>query len=221
MNNKDEKENKFTAFQILILLVAGLMLGACNQTSKDVWKPKFEPPKAQVDLTEDNYFVSFADGATKPYLTDTEQLRRDFGDVRKDQVEKIVVLVPQQKFQNRAANLKQIIESEGFSANQITFLKQNEFVNEAVIQIHEWKASVDDCPNWDKPHGTDYHNSLGVNFGCATAQNLALMVDNPHDLEKGRSPSMARADQPVAAQMRYRSGEIIDINRAEGVLAGD
>lgn len=219
MSHTHKQKDKLSYFQILILLVAGIILSACGQSNKDQWKPRFDPPEASVNVGEYDYYVAFDQSASKPYLSDAERLTRDLGDVRLAQVEQVELLVPQHKFDERANNLKSVLSNLGFDKNKIKIVKEVEFDNIALVRVHEWRAEVADCPNWNKPHGTDYKNSLGPNFGCSTAQNLALMVDNPHDLERGRTASHARSDQGVLAQQRYRSGEIIDINRADGVLA--
>jgi type IV pilus biogenesis protein CpaD/CtpE len=44
-------------------------------------------------------------------------------------------------------------------------------------------------------------------FGCATAANLALMVADPRDLQRGAEPGDPAGDAALAAVRRHQAGE--------------
>jgi pilus assembly protein CpaD len=48
-------------------------------------------------------------------------------------------------------------------------------------------------------------------FGCATTNNLGVMVANPADLERGRPLDPADAEAASLSIQRYRVGEIIPL----------
>lgn len=205
---------------LAMMMAIGLMLSGCNQAHKADWQPRFEPPTPQVELAEKYYYVSFPKGHEQAFLSETEDLLRDLQDIRPEQITKIELQAPKSLARQRVEHVKRIIRAAGLDTAPIEVSEgKNSLHDEAILLIHEWDAVVADCPDWSKPHGTDYQNSLSANFGCASATNLAMMVDNPHDLEQGRAPGANRAHQGVMSVDRFRAGEIIDINRDEGVLA--
>ncbi len=71
------------------------------------------------------------------------------------------------------------------------------------------KALPPQCGEWDEDWLHPFTNGNAANFGCATAHNLALIVQNPADLEYPSEPSSS-ADAYVAAGAldRYRKGAV-------------
>jgi pilus assembly protein CpaD len=63
------------------------------------------------------------------------------------------------------------------------------------------------CPNWSKPPGNDFDNTMHSDFGCATAVNFAAMVANPSDLAVGQTMGPQFGDPALAAVQRFRSGK--------------
>ena len=58
-----------------------------------------------------------------------------------------------------------------------------------VVAAESWSARTLPCPDWSKTGGVyDPFNLPGSNLGCATARNLADMVEDPRDIEVGRKP---------------------------------
>jgi pilus biogenesis lipoprotein CpaD len=84
---------------------------------------------------------------------------------------------------------------------------------ELVLERH--LVRLPPCPDWSRESGLDYANLPGSNFGCATQTNLGLMIENPADLARGRE--LAPADGIHAAEgiVRYRAGEIIELQEEE------
>lgn len=60
-----------------------------------------------------------------------------------------------------------------------------------VVSAESYSARALNCPDWSKPSEYDPLNQPNSNFGCATSRNIADMVDNPRDLEMGRTPGPA------------------------------
>lgn len=62
------------------------------------------------------------------------------------------------------------------------------------------------CPDWS--HQTqNYDNSVHSNFGCATANNIAIQLDDPADAVRGHGTS-TDTESTVRTIGRYRVGEI-------------
>jgi type IV pilus biogenesis protein CpaD/CtpE len=50
--------------------------------------------------------------------------------------------------------------------------------------------------------------TLPARFGCANRANLAAMVADPADLDRGRALAPAQGDAAIAAVQRYRKGQV-------------
>jgi pilus assembly protein CpaD len=81
--------------------------------------------------------------------------------------------------------------------------------NRAVIDSVRYLVTLPPCPNWSKPPTEGFTNTVGSNFGCATTDNLALMVASPADLVRGRELGPVGGAQASAAIARYEVGEIV------------
>jgi hypothetical protein len=71
------------------------------------------------------------------------------------------------------------------------------------------------CPSWATETSDPFDNQPIPQFGCSNARNLALMVEQPDDLVKGRPLGPARASTTVGAIRRY------DNNQTRGLLDPD
>jgi pilus assembly protein CpaD len=74
------------------------------------------------------------------------------------------------------------------------------------LVVEHATATVPDCPNWTKPPGNPFDNSLHSDFGCATAIDLAAMVADPRDLVEGRPLAPVVGDAAIWPINRYRTG---------------
>jgi pilus assembly protein CpaD len=54
------------------------------------------------------------------------------------------------------------------------------------VVVSRTRATVPNCPNWDRPASPDYENRQMPSYGCGVNSNLAAMVAHPGDLEHGR-----------------------------------
>lgn len=177
-------------------------------------------PKAQVVLKEDNYVMNFPAHSEKAYLKDEIRFKREIEDIRPSEVESLMLYQPKGNI-NRSLYVQKLLKNSKLADKKLTIAVDEKLDNQTVLAVTHWKAEVPNCPDWSKPTGTDYYNGNGPNFGCATEQNLASMVANPHDIERGRDAGPADAHQGVLGVERYRRGEIIEIRREDGVLADE
>lgn len=84
---------------------------------------------------------------------------------------------------------------------------------EIVLERH--LVQLPPCPDWSRESGLDYSNLPGSNFGCATQTNLGLMIANPSDLVRGRKLAPASGIHAAESIVRYRSGEVIELQEEE------
>ena len=78
--------------------------------------------------------------------------------------------------------------------------------SELRLVVEHATARVPGCPDWSKPPGNDFANTLHGDFGCATAGDLAAMVADPRDLVEGRPLAPVVGDAAIFAIHRYRTG---------------
>lgn len=61
------------------------------------------------------------------------------------------------------------------------------------------------CPDWSGWHVANYSNSPTSNFGCAHANNVSKMIENPNDLVAGRGDYHPDAERSAAVIQEYRA----------------
>ena len=79
------------------------------------------------------------------------------------------------------------------------------------IVLERYVVTPPACPDWSRKTGVDYANGPHSNFGCATAANLGLMIDNPRDLVEGRRLGPADGIHQAEGIVRYREGELPEL----------
>ncbi|MBM3617800.1 MAG: hypothetical protein FJX23_04570 [Alphaproteobacteria bacterium] len=69
------------------------------------------------------------------------------------------------------------------------------------------RLTTSDCPNWyDGEHATNYGNTTLPNFGCASAHNLGMALEDPNDYLRGRGHSgTADAERVTRVFEAYRT----------------
>jgi pilus assembly protein CpaD len=80
--------------------------------------------------------------------------------------------------------------------------------NRAIIETGRYLATLPPCPDWSKPASVAFTNTVGSNFGCATAVNFARMVASPADLAEGRPVGPVDAIPAAAAVQRYLADKV-------------
>ncbi len=92
--------------------------------------------------------------------------------------------------------------------------------NHLALMVDRYVATPPACPDWSGSPMTPHDNVPGSNFGCATMNNLAQMVDNPRDLMEGRALGPADAEPASDAVKRYRAGQVKPLLGAQGASGG-
>lgn len=73
------------------------------------------------------------------------------------------------------------------------------------VTVRRFTAVAPNCPDWETTVPNPYTNVAASNHGCATAQNLSVMIEDPADLIEGRDIGDARGDSNVGAVNRLRT----------------
>lgn len=80
------------------------------------------------------------------------------------------------------------------------------------VVIQRYSVTLPACPDWSGNPAHTWNNTVGSNWGCATAVNLGLMVDDPADIATGRVPGPMDGEAAVLAIQRYRAGKTRPLN---------
>lgn len=174
------------------LLLSGV-LTACNQTTQT----RSRAPEPVVVTSYQHAVVEFAYGGTELDKT-AQSVLNDFilnNDIsRKDDVLIEVVGEKGSRSFERARLVGAYLKRLDLSPRLVAVAPGGEVLNlqQVKIKLARYAAHVPDCPNWTKRTADAFSNGLSSNFGCAQAANLALMVADPRDLQRGRD--LAPAD---------------------------
>jgi type IV pilus biogenesis protein CpaD/CtpE len=75
------------------------------------------------------------------------------------------------------------------------------------VQLDTYRAIAPLCPNWSTVYGSSYNRGNTSNFGCATAINFLMMIDDPIILFKGEHALSHDAARDSLAIADHRAGK--------------
>jgi pilus assembly protein CpaD len=75
------------------------------------------------------------------------------------------------------------------------------------ILLDTYRAIPPRCPNWSTTYGTGYNRGTTSNFGCSTASNFLLMIDDPVILFKGEQALSRDGSRDSLAIADHRAGK--------------
>jgi pilus assembly protein CpaD len=76
-----------------------------------------------------------------------------------------------------------------------------------MLSFTRFVASAAPCGDWSHNMGQSTRNTEMPDLGCATQNNFAAMVEDPHDLIGPRGVTAADAERRAAVFDKYRKGE--------------
>ncbi len=109
----------------------------------------------------------------------------------------------------RRVSLAELIVSSGLDPASVRVRSNIRGIaeNEINLTIKRYLVTLPGCPDYTSRAGRTFDNRPHSNWGCATATNLGLMVDEPRDLTVGRGDTPGDAEALVLSTQRYRAGE--------------
>lgn len=84
-----------------------------------------------------------------------------------------------------------------------------------ILSFTQYVATPSPCGNWSEDMAYNPRNTRSANFGCASQNNLAVMVADPGDLVAPRGVAPSDAQRRDVVLERYRAGETTQTERAE------
>ena len=80
--------------------------------------------------------------------------------------------------------------------------------NQAVVESKRYLVTLPACPDWSKRAADDFSNTLGSDYGCSTAINMARMVASSADLAEGRELGPTNTIMAINALSRLYSDRV-------------
>lgn len=185
---------KFIATAALAFCLAGCGSMGANTSMYSTNQPVVERTNYAIDVNLDGY-SGIADPERQRVADWFDALKLGFGDkIALDYGDGSVSAAAKQQVALLAADHGMVLGetapvTNGYIAS-----------GTARIVVTRSKASVPNCPNWEKPNDANFNSSNHPNYGCAVNSNMAAMVSDPEDLVRGResTPRNSRGGKPKA-----------------------
>ncbi|MCK5750266.1 MAG: CpaD family pilus assembly protein [Oricola sp.] len=80
--------------------------------------------------------------------------------------------------------------------------------NDIIVSFTRYVATASPCGVWSGIRGRDYRNLRTPNMGCATQNNLAAMIADPHDLVAPTDAAPRDGEMAARGVLLYRDGAL-------------
>lgn len=212
---------------LALTLAATLMLGACAGLGQngpiDAYSPQRNHP-ITIDTQAATLMIRVAPDSVS--LTDDDIARIDgFASHYKQRGNGPMVLSIPSGAPNRGAVSRAVAEVEtrldslavGTQQLRLSNYRASGSAHDAplILSFTQYVATPSPCGNWSEDYAFNPRNTASPNFGCASRNNLAVMVADPGDLIGPRDEDPADAQRREAVLDRYRKGETTQAERAE------
>lgn len=225
----------------IITFISGVTLVGGCQTYAD--RPFFDPLNLQVEMqprvpktaqvipSEQSLVLKFPNGEYELTSADRDRaaeflMRRATAPSDEILLDFGIFNAPAELSNNRRVSLAELIVSAGLDPASVKVRTNIRGINEDEVNltIKSYLVTLPGCPDFTSRAGRTFDNRPHSNWGCATASNIGLMVDEPRDLLIGRGGTPADAEALVLSTQRYRAGEtrsldVGDSNTAEAFVA--
>ena len=109
-----------------------------------------------------------------------------------------------------AADIRQALNDAGVSWETLagaTYRTGGDQGDQLIVSYTRYVATASECGVWSGVRARDYRNLRSPNYGCATQNNIAAMLADPHDLIAPAAISPRDAMSTSRAIDAYRTGE--------------
>ena len=204
--------------KILILSLAIMFTGCDKHERRDIERPW----KTEVKKTSVHDDIVFRSGSSKITSSEISKLKGLVVRTKPSEPTYARILAPQVKHrtlqEQRIGTVSRCLEKMGVPKQNIEVVhldQPSEGEGERTLNtiLDQYAAIPPQCPGWDQVMNGQIPPEGEMNFGCATEVNLAKMVANARDLEKGRGMEPADGQYNAGAINRYRSDKIKDLRR--------
>jgi pilus assembly protein CpaD len=110
-----------------------------------------------------------------------------------------------------AAEIRKYLNEAGVDWSALagsTYRAADDRGRQIIVSYTHYVATPSACGNWAGIKARDYGNLRTPNFGCATQNNLAAMIADPHDLIEPAGDAPPDAQARIRGVNSYRKGEV-------------
>jgi pilus assembly protein CpaD len=192
-------------------MIVALMLAACAGPQEAAMAPDQPPtPTPHVDRVRVELSTAFAPASTELPPGEATRLETflDQAEVRPNDIAFVATRPGDPLAQARIGRIKSLLAMRGVGVQQVAPPSSGVAFDHVVLTVDRYVATAPACPDWSGSPATPHTNTPSSNFGCATATDFALMLDNPRDLVMGRTLAPADSLPAIDAVQRYHAGKV-------------
>jgi pilus assembly protein CpaD len=199
-----------------LCLALGLVLAGCTPPASE-WTPAEAPTALGVNHLRYHHLAAFAPGSDRLGRDEDAKLAAFLAQagVRPGDQLYLVPAASDRLAAARIDRLAQELERRGVGAEALP-AASGVAADHLLVLANRYVVTLPACPNWTKDPIIQHDNQPASNFGCATAANFGLMIDDPRDLEIGRTLGPADAETTIDAVARYRAGKVKPLTGSSG-----
>lgn len=208
--------NRYRGPTLAVMAILMLAVVAACAPEASHWSPKQNTIRNEVRWITFEHVVRF--GPSSEAIDETERLRLQQFLARHDAGYGDTLLIGARGNGIAGASVRRAGRRESLVSAEIRKLKLPTGLLPHTGATGKWDGSVKvvlgryvvippKCPDWSKRADGDSANRPSSNFGCANTTNLGLMVANPGDLVRGRTPGPADGSVGARRYKTYREGD--------------
>ena len=210
---------------VLALSAAGLLAACENSNEEFDWTAPRVAAEPEVQVTEFRYEVSFVPGRDVLAPAAQDQLRRFMTNAGADPRDRVYVLAVAPASgvtaeealvaQRQRAGVMAALARWGIASapRYIPAGAADAPRSGVAVLVERTELTLPACPDWTSEPGDNADNRPMSNWSCATAVNFGLMVADPNDLARGRTPGAADGEYLARSVENYRKGKVRDLIR--------
>lgn len=118
---------------------------------------------------------------------------------------------------NVLVDIRDTLSDKGVSTDTVNYTSYRASAANAdapiILSYNRYVATPSACGDWSTNYANDPANGTPPNFGCASQNNLAVLVADPGDLVTPRDMTPRDAQRSTEVLSKYRKGEITATKR--------
>jgi len=196
---------------VVLPFVAALALAGCAAPPMDAgMSAGLDNKPPQVQRVRVSLATDFAPGRTALTPIQASRLETFIDQAGLQPDDRAYVAVPSGDplATKRVAQLGDLLARRGIGLERVAAPPSGVAPNHVLLMVDHYIVTPPSCPDWSASPATPHDNLPSSNFGCASENNLALMVANPRDLMMGRTMGPADAEHAALSIERYRADKV-------------
>ena len=191
---------------VLTTVMVALLGTACASKMPESYKGALDQPQNEVEVTNFNHALSFADGGSSLSAAEKTGLDNFIYSQGLGYGDQLVLdfASGDSAWGDKMAAVNDFLKTRGLWVKYATQSGSNSDVNSAALVVNRYSAITPDCVALAQESFTPTELWTNKTFGCVNAHNLGLMVANAQDLIQGQPDTLPATYGAVRAMQIYR-----------------